>query len=34
MFLNFDIKTLDKMSDGVVLIDRYGQVTDFKRGSP
>ena len=29
MFLNFDIKTLDKMSDGVVLIDRYGQVTDF-----
>lgn len=29
MFLNFDLKTLDKMSDGVVLIDRYGQVTDF-----
>lgn len=29
MFLDFDFQTLDKLSDGVVLVDRYGQVTDF-----
>ena len=29
MFLKFDFNTLDKLSDGVVLVDQYGQVTDF-----
>ena len=33
MFLKFDSSTLEKLSEGVVLLDRYGQVTDFNRAA-
>ena len=33
MFLKFDTNTLEKLSEGVVLLDRYGQLTDFNRAA-
>lgn len=33
MFLNFDTNTLEKLAEGVVLLDRYGQITDFNRAA-
>jgi hypothetical protein len=33
MFLNFDTSTLEKLVEGVVLLDRYGQVTDFNHAA-
>jgi hypothetical protein len=33
MFLNFDTNTLEKLTEGVVLLDRYGQITDFNRAA-
>jgi hypothetical protein len=33
MFLNFDTDTLEKLVEGVVLLDRYGQITDFNRAA-
>ncbi len=33
MFLNFDTNTLERLSEGVVLLDRYGQITDFNRAA-
>ena len=33
MFLNFDTETLEKLAEGVVMLDRYGQITDFNRAA-
>ena len=33
MFLKFDTNTLEKLAEGVVLLDRYGQITDFNRAA-
>lgn len=33
MFLNFDASTLEKLAEGVVLLDRSGQITDFNRAA-
>ena len=33
MFLNLDRSTLEKLAEGVVLLDRYGQITDFNRAA-
>ena len=33
MFLNFDTNTLERLAEGVVLLDRYGQITDFNRAA-
>ena len=33
MMFNFDAKTLECLSDGVVLLDRNGQLTDFNRAA-
>jgi hypothetical protein len=33
MFLNFDTNTLEKLSEGVVVLDRYGQIIDFNRAA-